>query len=66
MATDILIKIKATSVNHFDVLLRKGYFSKESDLDRPYVPGSDAAGVVVQKGRHVTGNTKNHVEHILR
>ena len=53
MPEDILIKVKATSVNHFDVLYRSGYFSKES-LKKPYVPGSDCSGIVVQKGRNVT------------
>ena len=55
MPTDILIKIKAASVNQFDILLRQGYFAKGEELNRPYVPGSDASGVVVQKGRNVTG-----------
>ena len=55
MPTDILIKIRAASVNQFDILLRQGYFAKGEALNRPYVPGSDAAGIVVQKGRNVTG-----------
>ena len=37
MPEDILIKVKATSVNHFDVLYRSGYFSKDA-LKKPYVP----------------------------
>jgi len=41
-------------VNQFDILLRQGYFAKGETLNRPYVPGSDASGIVVQKGRNVT------------
>ena len=54
MSDDVLIKVKATSVNHFDVLYRAGYFSKNESLAKPYVPGSDCSGIVVQKGRNVT------------
>jgi NADPH2:quinone reductase len=68
MATDVLIKIRATSVNHFDVLLRSGYFARGQKLQKPFIlgkltktyfennfySGSDAAGIIVQKGRQVT------------
>ena len=42
-------------MNQFDILLRQGYFHKNKDLEKSFVPGSDAAGTIVQKGRQVTG-----------
>ena len=51
------IQVEATSVNQFDILLRQGYFHKNKDLGKSFVPGSDAAGTIVQKGRQVTGFT---------
>ena len=51
------IQVEATSVNQFDILLRRGYFHKNKDLGKSFVPGSDAAGTIVQKGRQVTGFT---------
>lgn len=54
MPDDVLIKVKAASVNHFDVLYRAGYFSNNEPLKKPYVPGSDCSGIIVQKGRNVT------------
>ena len=48
-------QVEATSVNQFDILLRQGYFHKNEDLGKSFVPGSDAAGTIVQKGRQVTG-----------
>ena len=44
-------------MNQFDILLRQGYFHKNKDLEKSFVPGSDAAGTIVQKGRQVTGFT---------
>ena len=44
-------------MNQFDILLRQGYFHKNKDLGKSFVPGSDAAGTIVQKGRQVTGFT---------
>ena len=41
-------------MNQFDILLRQGYFSNGEPLESSYCPGSDAAGIVVQKGRNVT------------
>ena len=39
METDVLIKIRATSVSHFDVLLRSGYFAKGRKLQKPFILG---------------------------
>ena len=45
MATDVLIKIRATSVNHFDVLLRSGYFARGQKLQKPFILGKFSKNV---------------------
>lgn len=47
----VLIKVKACSLNFSDVKIRKG--SKETGKI-PYVPGIDAAGIVAGWGEGVT------------
>ncbi|UHH24810.1 zinc-binding dehydrogenase [Halobacterium noricense] len=42
---EVLVDVKAGSLNHLDVWTRRGM--PQLDLDMPHVPGSDAAGVVV-------------------
>lgn len=48
----VLIKVKAASLNPIDTLRRSGYFGKigAQDSELPTVPGYDVAGVVVQVG----------------
>ena len=48
---DILINIKYASLNHRDLWIIKGAYSK---IRLPVVPGSDGAGVVSEVGRNVT------------
>lgn len=48
---DVLINVKATSVNHLDLWVRKGLPGVRFGL--PIIPGVDAAGVVVDKGEAV-------------
>lgn len=50
---DILVEVKAASVNHLDVWVRKGMPGMKIPL--PRIPGSDAAGVVVETGSGTAG-----------
>ena len=45
---EVLIDVKAAALNHLGVWTRRGM--PGIDLDMPHVPGSDAAGVVVDGG----------------
>jgi NADPH:quinone reductase-like Zn-dependent oxidoreductase len=45
---DVLVEVRAASVNHLDVFLRQGWTGL--DLKLPHIPGSDAAGVVRETG----------------
>lgn len=48
---DVLIQLKATSVNHLDLWVRQGLPGWKIPL--PIVPGSDGAGVVAGKGEAI-------------
>ena len=48
----VLIKVHATGVNPVDTYIRSGIYARKPDL--PYIPGSDAAGVVEAVGEKVT------------
>jgi NADPH:quinone reductase-like Zn-dependent oxidoreductase len=50
---DVLIEVKATSINHIDIFLRRGMPGIKVAL--PKIVGSDAAGVIRQVGADVTG-----------
>ena len=63
---EVLVKIKASSVNPLDVMMTKGYGKEifqifrhlehgeiSYDIDFPYTPGRDFAGIVVQAGNSV-------------
>ncbi len=49
---EVLVDVKAGALNHLDVWTRRGI--PQLDLDMPHVPGSDAAGIVVETGPDVT------------
>ncbi|WP_137284808.1 zinc-binding dehydrogenase [Halorussus salinisoli] len=49
---EVLVDVKAGALNHLDVWTRKGL--PGLTLDMPHVPGSDAAGVVLEVGEDVT------------
>ncbi|MBA4077991.1 MAG: NAD(P)-dependent alcohol dehydrogenase, partial [Cyanobacteria bacterium PR.023] len=49
--TQVLVRIKAASLNYRDILVSKGYYSKALPL--PIVPLSDGAGEVVEIGGSV-------------
>jgi NADPH:quinone reductase-like Zn-dependent oxidoreductase len=50
---DVLIEVKATSINHIDIFLRRGMPGIKVAL--PKIVGSDAAGVIRQVGADVSG-----------
>lgn len=50
---EVLVKVKAASVNFPDVLMCQGKYQFKPDP--PFVPGLDVAGVVTQLGEGVTG-----------
>ena len=51
-AGDVLVNVKATSLNHIDLWVRKGLPGVKFHL--PMIPGVDAAGIVAQKGDAVS------------
>jgi NADPH:quinone reductase-like Zn-dependent oxidoreductase len=50
---DVLVEVKAASINHIDLWLRGGLPSFPIKL--PRIPGADASGVVRSVGKDVTG-----------
>lgn len=48
----VLIKVKASGVNPVDTYIRNGTYARKPNL--PYIPGSDAAGIVEAVGEKVT------------
>lgn len=52
---EILIRIEASAVNPFDLIVRQGYMAQFIPLELPAVLGGDAAGVVVGLGAGVSG-----------
>jgi 2-desacetyl-2-hydroxyethyl bacteriochlorophyllide A dehydrogenase len=51
-AGDVLVSVKATSVNHIDLWARQGLPGVRFHL--PMIPGVDAAGIVAEKGDAVS------------
>lgn len=49
---DAMIKVRATSVNWFDIIGRKGEY--RPNLGFPHIPGGDIAGEVIEVGSEVT------------
>lgn len=47
----VLVRVKACSLNHLDVWVRKGL----PGVKVPHIPGSDMAGEIVEIGEYVTG-----------
>jgi NADPH:quinone reductase-like Zn-dependent oxidoreductase len=54
-AGDVLIRIEASAVNPFDLILRQGFMAKLIALPLPAVLGGCAAGTVVALGAGVSG-----------
>ena len=51
---EVLIKVKAASVNPLDMKIRQGFMQKMRPVELPFIPGLDAAGVVEAIGANVT------------
>ncbi|MGX5829260.1 alcohol dehydrogenase catalytic domain-containing protein [Mesorhizobium sp. 43Arga] len=51
---EILIKIAASAVNPFDLLLRQGFVPQYIPLQLPAMLGGDAAGIIAELGAAVT------------
>jgi NADPH:quinone reductase-like Zn-dependent oxidoreductase len=49
---EVLVKIKATSINHLDIWARKGFAN--ISLPLPLILGSDGAGTVAEVGKGIT------------
>lgn len=54
-AGEVLIKIEASAINPFDLILRQGYMAHLIPLQLPAVLGGDAAGTIAALGSGVTG-----------
>ena len=52
--TDVLVRVRACSVNRLDVYTRAGVRGTRRRLDEPYVLGGDASGDVVEVGEEVS------------
>ena len=52
---EVLIKIAASAVNPFDLMLRQGFMAQYIPLPLPAILGGDAAGTVAELGAGVTG-----------
>ncbi|MBD1365873.1 NADP-dependent oxidoreductase [Mucilaginibacter sp. ZT4R22] len=50
----VLIQVKAASVNPLDIKLRSGIMQQIRPVYLPFVPGADIAGIVVATGEKVT------------
>lgn len=50
---DILIQVKAASVNPLDIKIRLGYMQQMRPVQLPFIPGLDASGIVVAVGENV-------------
>ncbi|UOQ45248.1 NADP-dependent oxidoreductase [Halobacillus salinarum] len=50
----VLVEVKATSINPIDWKLREGFLKDKLDFDFPIILGWDAAGIVKKVGRGVT------------
>jgi NADPH:quinone reductase-like Zn-dependent oxidoreductase len=50
---EVLIQVKACSINHLDIWVRNGIPAYKISL--PHIPGSDIAGVIAETGKQVEG-----------
>lgn len=52
---EVLVKIEASAVNPFDLILRQGFMAQYIPLPLPAILGGDAAGTIAELGAGVTG-----------
>ena len=52
-ADEVLVKVHASSMNPRDTLMRAGRYPFQPLIRFPFIPGSDVAGTVEQRGRRV-------------
>jgi len=50
---DILIQVKAAGINPIDTKIRMGYMKAMFPVEMPFVPGGEAAGIIVAVGEAV-------------
>ncbi len=55
-ADEVLIKVRACGVNHYDIFLRRGDISR--DIPLPHVMGADVVGQIEEVGAGVSGLKK--------
>ena len=51
---EVLIKVKATTINPADMKIRSGFMQKIMPVQLPFIPGFDASGIVEAIGNKVT------------
>ena len=51
---EVLVKVKATTINPLDMKIRSGMMQKNMPVQFPFIPGSDVAGSVEAVGSKVT------------
>src|SRR3954454_3923855 len=54
-ARDLLVEVKAASINPLDKMVRNGEFKQLLKYKRPFTLGHDVAGVVTEVGAQVRG-----------
>lgn len=50
---EILLEVRSAALNHLDIWVRKGLRGVEQEM--PHIPGSDASGVIIDKGGQAHG-----------
>jgi NADPH:quinone reductase-like Zn-dependent oxidoreductase len=51
---EVLIQVRAASVNPLDIKLRSGSMQQVRPINLPFIPGADVAGIVAATGEKVT------------
>jgi NADPH:quinone reductase-like Zn-dependent oxidoreductase len=54
---DVLIQVKAASINPLDMKIRMGFMQQMRPVELPFTPGLDASGIVVAFGENVNNVT---------
>lgn len=51
---DVLIQVKAAGVNPIDMKIRMGFMKETRPVEMPFIPGGEAAGIIVAVGKGVS------------